>query len=298
MRGGAVHGAVFDECRNMVRQVWTEVAMPMLARTRGWAWFNSTPRGHDWFWQAWNDAESRGDWARFHFTTYDNPHIAPQEVERMRASMTEREFRQEVLAEFLTDGGLIFRGVNDVCSASPEDPRPKRRYIIGADFALRNDNTVFSVFDIAARRQVHEACYRGVDSLLQANLLAQLAARYNYAVVVAEINSMGEPISRLVADRGVDVVEFMTTAATKKPLIDAAILAFEGRTITLLDSDENRAEFSAFEMKPGGGAIPKYGAPEGMHDDRVIAAALAVHGMSNAASSPGARLHAIRSVAF
>lgn len=297
MRGGAVHGAVFDECRNMIRQVWTEIAMPMIARTSGWAWFNSTPRGMDWFWKLYANAETLPEWGRLHFTSYDNQHVKRSEIDRMKTEMTEREFQQEIMAEFLADGGLIFRNIDDICSGRPKDPQRGHSYLIGADWALKHDSTVFSVFDVRSRAQVHEASYRGVDSLMQAQSLINLSRRYNGATVISETN-FNEACTRLVARAGVDVIDWTTTAASKKLLIDAAVLAFEDRRVTLLDTEGNRSEFMSFEMKPGGGSLPRYGAPEGMHDDRVIAACLAIYGMERALSLPESRADLMRKVAF
>jgi glucosamine--fructose-6-phosphate aminotransferase (isomerizing) len=48
-RGGALGGFIMEECRNVKRHVYSEVLLPMVARTGGWGQFKSTPRPGSWF---------------------------------------------------------------------------------------------------------------------------------------------------------------------------------------------------------------------------------------------------------
>ena len=76
---------------------------------------------------------------------------------------------------------------------------------------------------------------------------------------------------------------FTTTISTKPLLIDTLALALEQRTITLpaLDWLLNELEMYSVDISASGRA--RYSAPEGLHDDGVIALALAVWGASQSA---------------
>ena len=72
---------------------------------------------------------------------------------------------------------------------------------------------------------------------------------------------------------------FATTAKSKSPLIEALALALERRQLWLLDDPVLLGELASYALErlPGGGY--RYRAPAGMHDDTVIALALAWHGV-------------------
>jgi hypothetical protein len=78
-------------------------------------------------------------------------------------------------------------------------------------------------------------------------------------------------------DAGLPIVPFTTTAASKPPLIQSLVLAFERQDIQWQDIPAATAELSAYETRvtPSTGRMT-YSAPDGMHDDTVIARALAL----------------------
>lgn len=68
---------------------------------------HNTPNGMNHFKEM---AESTDpDWAYFHYTTYDNPHIPREEIEAMKNDMDEDSFAQEILGEFRKMSGLIYK---------------------------------------------------------------------------------------------------------------------------------------------------------------------------------------------
>ena len=68
---------------------------------------------------------------------------------------------------------------------------------------------------------------------------------------------------------------FETTASSKPPLIENLALAFEREEFQFQDDPIWTAELEAYERKVSvSTGRSQYGAPEGMHDDTVIARAL------------------------
>lgn len=67
------------------------------------------------------------------------------------------------------------------------------------------------------------------------------------------------------------------TAASKGPLIEALALAIERRDLALLPDDTLLGELAAYGMERLSGGGFRYSAPPGLHDDTVIALALAWH---------------------
>jgi hypothetical protein len=108
LRSAGLDGVAFAECREIRERVWSEIIRPALSDRKGWALFESTPRGHNWFYKLYCYAEAAPDWACWTKTTYDNPDIDPAEIDAARLVMSEAEFEQEYLAKFLAGAGVAF----------------------------------------------------------------------------------------------------------------------------------------------------------------------------------------------
>src|SRR5215470_16057188 len=116
LRGEGIDFVVFDEAAhvNGLEEMWEQCVRPSLMDTRGDAWFISTPFGFNYF----NDLYLRGgegghrDWANFQYPTEANPHIDPQEIADLRATLPVLVARQEIDAEFVQLAGALFKRQN------------------------------------------------------------------------------------------------------------------------------------------------------------------------------------------
>lgn len=80
---------------------------PMLAVSGGRLLALTTPKGkRGWFYEEWT---GDGDWKRVKVTARDCPRLSEEYLRQERASMGERWFRQEYLAEFVDLSGSLFR---------------------------------------------------------------------------------------------------------------------------------------------------------------------------------------------
>lgn len=87
---------------------WDEVLSPTLIDKQGQALFISTPKGFNHFYELYNFQEKNPDYKSFHYTSYDNPHIKAEEIEREKRSKPENAFAQEYLADFRKAEGLVY----------------------------------------------------------------------------------------------------------------------------------------------------------------------------------------------
>jgi hypothetical protein len=248
---------------------WNAVLRPTLVDYKGSAWFLSTPKGYGHF-RALFDAgqdPQRPDWASWQMPTTSNPHIDPEEVEAARLMLPERTYAQEFLAQFLEDGGGVFRRVRDAIGATPQDGKQEgRRYVVGVDWGKLEDFTVLVVIDTTTQEVVCVDRFNQIDYAIQVPRLQALCERFSPDAVYAEQNSIGVPLIEQLQRAGLPVYPFVTTNASKAVAIDAPVLVGE-----LLAYDAERL--------PGG--LLRYGAPSGMHDDCVMALALAWQGASS-----------------
>lgn len=108
LRGYYFDGVVLDEVAQMKPEIWGEILVPALADRKGWALFIGTPHGINLFSELFFAAEAAG-WCAKKFTVYDTDVFTPQEIDEFKKSMTERQFRQEMLCDFqaANDDALI-----------------------------------------------------------------------------------------------------------------------------------------------------------------------------------------------
>ena len=81
---------------------------------------------------------------------------------------------------------------------------------------------------------------------------------------------------------GIQVQGFVFTASSKPPLIESLALAFEREEVKWLADDVATLELEAYEAQVNARTNrASYGAPEGLHDDTVMARALANHAINS-----------------
>lgn len=283
LRGEGLDYLVMDECAFVHEDAWTQALRPALSDRKGRALFIGTPKGRNWFWRMFVQGQS-GDndtisWQR---PTIENPHIDPAEIEAARQQLPERIFQQEYMATFLDDAGGVFRGVMECATSKALDkPEPGRQYIGGVDVAALTDFTVLSVFDVQARKQVYLDRFNRVDYPVLWDRLEASYKLFGLQNMIVEANSIGEPTINELRRRGLSIQPFTTTQATKDAIIRDLQSAFEQRQIAILPDPVQVGELQAFEMERTASGLFRYSAPDGMHDDTVMALALANSGLTN-----------------
>lgn len=289
-RGRRYAIAVVDEAAMIphLGDVWGQAIRPTLTDFQGEGWFMSTPRGlNDFFilFQRGQD-ELEPEWCSWQMPTSVNPYIAPQEIEAARHELPERVFAQEFLAQFLSiEGAGVFRGVRAVSRLQPQAPVRGHQYTFGVDWGRSEDFTVISIIDATTLEQVALDRFTDLDFEFQTERLHEWASVYHPVQIVAERNSMGGPVverlqrgyARLLGKPRppLPVYGWDNTNATKAAAIEKLALAIERGELTLLEHQVQQAELLAFESTSTASGMVRYAAPTGMHDDTVIALALA-----------------------
>lgn len=285
-RGRKYRRVIIDEAAmvaNLV-DVWQYTLRPTLADFGGDAWFLSTPRGRNGFWQMyqWGQDAAQPDWRSWQMPSTVGV-LAQSEIDEMRRAMPERVFRQEILAEFLDDGGGVFRRVSEAATSTAlERGEAGGQYVIGVDWGKLNDWTVVTVLDADSRRMVYLDRFNQIDYAVQLGRLQAVCQRFAPYALVVERNSIGEPLIEQLQRLGLPVVPFQTTNATKAQIIDALALAFEQGALSILPEPVLLGELMAYEMERTGTGLLRYGAPDGGHDDCVMSLALAWYQIAGA----------------
>lgn len=101
LRGATLSGVVFDEAAIAKADAWPTLR-PTLSVRKGWAIFISTPKGTNWFYDLYEDAQNKKGWATWRYPSTANPHLDPSDVKDARDEMSSLIFSQEFEAEFIS----------------------------------------------------------------------------------------------------------------------------------------------------------------------------------------------------
>lgn len=272
--------AFVDDGENL----WHNILRPMLVEGKGSADFSSSTNGRNWFWRMFQNGldPNEPDWKQWHYTSYDNPLLDRAEIDDIKRNTPERVFKQEYMAEFLEDGGAVFRNLTACIDSSilidrehGIYPIPQGKIIMGLDWARHNDYTVLIAIDTATKRIVDIDRFNQVDWTLQRGRVETMAKRWNPVIIHAEANSIGEPNIEELRKSGLPMLSFTTTAASKTGLINSLALAFEQNDIHIPNDPYLLGELQSYTLERLPSGNYRYTAPSGLHDDMVISLALA-----------------------
>ena len=291
VRGHTADGVVMDEAAFIDKKAWNQVLRPMLIDTGGWAWAISTPNGRNWYWEEHVKAADDPNSMAWQVPTlgvritdkglvrephpYENPDIPFDEIEKLFQSMPTKIFEQEILGQFVDLSGGVFRRVQDAAVLEPQEPDANKQYVAGVDVASSIDFTVVSIMDVKSKELVYLDRFNRVDYNVLEDRLEALYRRWHLDSMKIEANSIGQPVIDHLYAKGLSIIPFTTTSATKQAIIQGLQSAFEHGEIRIINDPVLVGELLSFESKrsPSGGF--SYSAPDGMHDDCVMSLAIA-----------------------
>lgn len=260
---------------------WNNVIRPTLIDMRGGAIFAFTPKGMNDIYKLEMANKGNPDWAMTHNTSYENPFIPVDELDALKKSLPERVFMQEIMAEYIADAGMVFRKVMEAATIEKQqEVNAGHQYVIGVDWGKSEDFTAIVVLDITKKEMAAFDRFNKIGYDFQLGRLMAWIDRYHPIRVYPEANSMGQPLIDLLQSKGVSVEGFVTTNASKANIIEQLSLAFEQEQLKIFNDPDLISELQAYEVKRTPSGLVTYSAPGGMHDDCVMALAIAWNGIS------------------
>lgn len=280
--GVALKSLRVDEAALVKSEVWSRILRPMLADYRAPAYFYSTPRGRNWFYDLYMKGVS-GDsgWKSWKQPTSINKYITAEEIEESKKDMSELLFQQEFMAEFLSDDTGVFKRIRQCIVGAYKAAIPGRFYVMGVDLAKTVDFTVLTVLDSVTREVVAWERFNDLAWSVQKLRVQELAARYNNALCVVDCTGVGDPITEDLQRAGLSMwydgekPGFKFTNDSKSKLINNLAIAIEQRRITFPNEAVLIDELMSYEYAITDSGRITYNAPDGKHDDAVISLALA-----------------------
>jgi hypothetical protein len=215
-----------------------------------------------------------------------------------KKNLPEDVFQQEYMAEFLDESAGVFRRIRQAMVAEWRwEPIPGRPYVIGVDWAKKEDFTVFAIADRLTREIVHVVRHQALDWDSNIKKAIDVAKRWNRAQIIMDSTGVGDvPYDQIRAVYPAVLGYQISTNAAKQALIQKMQFSLEQGIIKLPAKTsesqlpqvlQKELEMYGFTVTPMGKL--QYSAPDGYHDDCVIAACLANWQLTEAGISYRAR---------
>lgn len=273
IRGNHFDFVAVDEAAYVPEQIWLATLMPTLADTRGRAMLIGTPKGKNWFWREWiRGKQNEEGYHSYNASTRDNPSPSIQAAyQRAKELLPSRVFAQEWDAIPVDDSGGVFVGVRQLARSI----KRTGDLILGVDLGRDEDYTAVAVFDTNQQAFLQVERWRGVPYTHTVDRIVNMAKKVDAREVAVEVNAMGAAVADLLEVRGVPVIRHVTTRSSKQHAIERLAAAIERGEVVLPEDDYVLTEFESFSARRRADGSYEYSAPVGLHDDCVMACAIA-----------------------
>jgi phage FluMu gp28-like protein len=266
LRGRKFHLVIIDEAAFIsdLEDGWNNSIRPTLTDYEGRAVFLSTPRGKNFFYSLFMK-QGENDWQSFKFSTYDNPHINPREIDEARIQLPEVVFNQEYLADPAENSANPFGNAFIKRCIKPISAQPIVCY--GIDLAKSVDFTVIVGLDNNGNVAYFDRFQ------LDWHNTKETIKRLPPAPIIVDSTGVGDPILEDLLREGVNIEGLKFTSQSKQQLMEGLASAIQQGRIgfpegVIVD------ELDVFEYQFTANGV-RYSAPSGFHDDCVMALALA-----------------------
>lgn len=266
LRGRKFHLVIIDEASFIpdLEKGWQNSIRPTLTDYKGKAVFLSTPKGKNFFYSLFMKA-GENDWASFKFTSYDNPHIDPKEIDDARMQLPEVVFEQEYMANPAENSANPFG--SKFIRACIKPISNQQIVAFGIDLAKSVDHTAIIGLDNNGN-----VAYFDRFQMDWHNTKENIK-RLPRSPILIDSTGVGDPITEDLKREGIMIEGLKFTSQSKQQLMEGLATAIQQNRIGFPDGVIVK-ELEIFEYIFSSHGV-RYSAPSGFHDDCVMALALA-----------------------
>ena len=227
------------------------------------------------------------DWSDEKYKESIEQILSASKLEEYRSVLPHNVFLTEYLGEWLDDDGTVFINISKCLKENGIKPTDK--LYVGLDYSNQgeNDDTVISIFNQYGQ-QVYLKYFNNLTPLGQIDVIYKQLEPYlkQIQAINSESNSIGQPYSDLLKEKSQILAQKMNLFNTSNTSKNAAVLnmqtALENGEATLLPDEKLKSQFGYFsaEYNPKTRNVT-YAAPQGLHDDVVMATLLAYDAYKN-----------------
>lgn len=207
--------------------------------------------------------------------------LTPERKEFYKNTMERHLYRTEILGEFMTDDGMLFKNIqNNLIHYKPS----AEAVYIGIDFGAGTGNDYTAISIVNSRSEQIEIFYDNKKTPMEVvDWLANIINSYpNVVKILAEVNSIGNVyIDVLQIKIKCKITKWLTNNKSKKDLVTNLQISLEKGIIKLQDTDELIVQLNAYEMSINKNGTISYNCRSGIHDDLVIATMLSFYAIKH-----------------
>lgn len=227
------------------------------------------------------------DWSNEIYQESIEKILPKSKLEEYKKILPKNVFLTDYLGKFLDDEGSVFNNFRECVEFNII--RDCDKLYFGIDWAAgtEGDDTAIVAFNQYGK-QVYLKYFNNKNSTTQINMIAEILETFKKQIVVVqtELNSLGTPLTDFLKQRSqlssLNFVGFTTTNSSKNALVTNLQLAFEKQEIGILDDEKQLAELGYYSAEFNTKTRNvSYNAPQGLHDDIVIALMLAYDAYKN-----------------
>lgn len=209
----------------------------------------------------------------FDWSTYDtSKYLTEEKLQQYRETISPLKFKSEYLGEFISEGSYVFGDINLAVKSSERKP-----VYAGIDWGAGNGNDFTVMIMLDEEGDVVEIFpMKDVKPVEQIERLSGIIKRYpTLKTICVEMNSIGSVYYDMLK-KGVDkeIRKFTTTNESKREIIEQLITAFQTDKVHIPYDEELMRELQHYSVEKTQKGYTYNGA-DGVHDDYVIALALA-----------------------
>jgi phage FluMu gp28-like protein len=290
LRGETIFHMIIDEASFIRNEAFTEALRPMLLVKGRKCILISTPKGKKNLFFKLSQLGMADDQPNYsyHFGTYtENPFYNLEEIEDARRNLPIYIFRQEYLGEFIDAGAEIFVNIDEVFCLK-DYAKPTSKNYAGLDLGRKNDYTVLTVMNnLGEVIEIYRDNKKSWDEIM--NNVAAILKKHN-AHCLVETNGIGDVVCEILKKKYSKIEAFITSNSSKQTIIEQLIVDFQNLSIKLPNEslfkylkDEIEALEVEYNVKTRN---IFYRAPQGLHDDCVMSAALCNYNRIQKKNSP------------
>ncbi len=283
LRGTYGDFIILDEYAYQNPIIWEKVCSPMTLDTNATVIFISTPDLRNHFYYMYLMAQVEASWEVVTFSSLDNPHLSKEALDALTRDMTEEDYKQEILAQFVEGEGAVFRFTENTFYTPQAlgvllEQHKGHRLCGGLDWGQKNDSTVLSVGCTTCKKEIGLFKTKHIGYPIQREYIKDWLSQYKTSIeLLAEENSIGLPNIEQLWEDGVEVSPFNMTGTSKPPLVHQMKLVIEREEWQFIDDKEAKIELEAYTMKVTPAGHRQFSAPHGLHDDVTTARMLMIH---------------------
>lgn len=249
-------------------ELWTNTIMPMAKNAK--VMIIGTPKGKNLFHQLYLQGLDDPEYQSFKFTAFNSPYWNKEQLEKIKSKIPLEVWQQEYLADFTEGSGSVFRDIQKCVKIITN----KRADIMAVDLAKHQDFTVIMAGDSRTKEITYMDRFNQIDWGFQKIRIFTAWETLGKPRCIIDSTGVGDAIFDDLANHGMILEPFKFTSNTKNDIIRNLSVAIDNQNIFYPNDKLLLGELESFGYEVSRMGNIRYNAPEGLHDDIVIALAL------------------------